>query len=78
MMSEDKKWQAECDANTMRRYAEIINDTERVNLAKKHLEEQADSLKKALGQAPKTNKKENKATLPKVGRSNPATLGKLK
>lgn len=42
-------WQAESDARTLREYAEICNDSKRVNAAQKVLKEQAKNIDQALG-----------------------------
>lgn len=42
-------WQAENDARTLREYAEICNDSKRVNAAQKVLKEQAKNIDQALG-----------------------------
>ena len=42
--AEEKRWQAESDANTMMRYQEIMSDKKRMLAAQKEAKRQADAL----------------------------------
>ncbi len=46
MTSEERKWRAEEDANTMARYEEIMSDSSRRNAAVKAARERAEDLNK--------------------------------
>lgn len=49
MPLEDKRWQAEDDARSLERYAEVCNDKSRMVAASKILKEKAAATNKALG-----------------------------
>ena len=44
MTAEEKKWQASDDARAMKRYAEVAADNDRLEAAKKHIEEEMKNL----------------------------------
>ena len=46
MSADEKRWQAESDANTMMRYQEIRSDKKRMAAAQKEAKRQADALTK--------------------------------
>ena len=46
MSADEKRWQAESDANTMMRYQEIMSDKKRMAAAQKEAKRQADVLVK--------------------------------
>ena len=46
MSADEKRWQAESDANTMMRYQEIMSDKKRMAAAQKAAKRQADALTK--------------------------------
>ena len=46
MSADEKRWQAESDANTMMRYQEIMSDKKRMAAAQKEAKRQADALTK--------------------------------
>jgi D-serine dehydratase len=53
MSKQEKQWQAEDDARTLTRYAEIQADEGRLEAAQKLLEEQAENIKYVLDQTTK-------------------------
>ena len=48
-MTDETRWQAEDDARTLKRYMEIVADTNRHTMAKKILEEEIEQAQKILG-----------------------------
>ena len=46
MSADEKRWQAESDANTMMRYQEIMSDKRRMAAAQREAKRQADALAK--------------------------------
>lgn len=65
----DKKWQAESDADALRRYAEIASDKTRIAAASKVLSKQANDVNNALGVI-KTPSKVAKSATPKKATPN--------
>jgi hypothetical protein len=47
-VAQEKKWQAQDDAYTLKRYAEIVNDSKRKLAAEKILKEEIKSAQKAI------------------------------
>lgn len=67
LSNDEKKWQAESDAETMARYEEIMSDSARRNAAIKAARERADDLNKrasamskVANNKPKTTSSRNK------------------
>jgi len=48
LSAREKQWRTEDDARTITRYEEIKNDDERMKLATKHLQDEADKVNEAL------------------------------
>lgn len=46
LSADEKRWQAESDANTLMRYQEILNDKRRMQAAQKEASRQAEKLTK--------------------------------
>lgn len=67
LSNDEKKWQAESDAETMARYEEIMSDSVRRNAAIKaarekasDLNKRADTMNKVAGNKPKTTSSRSK------------------
>ena len=59
MTAEEKKWQAQNDANILARYQELISDKTRLSAAKKEVKNQAQELNKRVNALNKASKTKN-------------------
>lgn len=59
MTAEEKKWQAQDDANILARYQELISDKTRLSAAKKEAKNQAQELNKRINALNKASKTKN-------------------
>ena len=48
-MTQQLEWRVETDADTLKRYAEIVADNVRLTAAKQYLEDEAGRIQKAIG-----------------------------
>lgn len=62
LSNDEKKWQAESDAETMARYEEIMSDSARKNAAIKAAREKADDLNKRANAMNKVAGNKSKTT----------------